>query len=464
MQTRREFVGTSLGLGAAFRGPKRPNILLIVADDLRPDAIRAVGNRTVDTPNLNGLVRGGVTFTRALCANPLCSPSRAELLTGCTGFRNGSLNGEPIRPELARFAETMRNGGYRTCYSGKWHNDGKPRTRGYDETAGLYVGSGGRWAKPQKDWKGREITGYKGWIFETNDGRPQPELGVGLTADTSRQIADAAVGFIERAHTQPYFLHVNFTAPHDPLIMPPGMDRKYDPSTIPLPRNFLPRHPFDHGNFSGRDEQLLPWPRTAQDVREELAYYYAAISQLDGEIGRMLKTLDRTGQAADTVVIFAADNGLAIGSHGLRGKQNMYEHSVGVPLVFRGPGVRAGRRSQAQVYLRDLFPTACELAGIPIPQTVQGKSVKSLLTGGGSGASFRPEAFGYFRDVQRMIRTDRWKFIWYPKLGREQLFDLRKDPDELSDLVRAPGRQAIRAELRGRLLRWLKQENDTAAA
>ena len=142
----------------------------------------------------------------------------------------------------------------------------------------------------------------------------------------------------------------------------------------------------------------------------------------------------------------------------------MYEHSVGVPLVFRGPGVRAGRRSRAQVYLRDLFPTACDLAGISIPQTVEGKSLKPLLNAGSDRSQFRREAFGYFRDVQRMIRTDRWKLIWYPKLGREQLFDLQHDPDELSDLVEAKAHQAIRTELRARLLQWLKQENDAAAA
>lgn len=453
---------TRRNLLAGFAAPRqqRPNIILLVADDLRADALHGYGNRITRTPNLDRLSRDGVTFTRASCAHPLCHPSRAEIMTGCTGFRNGAHAGGRIRTDVPRFAATLRDAGYRTWYSGKWHNNGRPKDHGYERSSGAYFGGGGKWAKPEKDWKGREITGYKGWIFESEDGKPQPELGVGLTPEISKLIADSAIRVIEQRDNAPYFLHVNFTAPHDPLIMPPGYERMYDPAKIPLPRNFLPEHPFDHGNFRGRDETLWTWPRTEGAVRDELACYYAVLSHLDEQIGRVTGAIDKSGQAANTIVMFTADNGMAIGSHGLRGKQNMYEHSINVPLIIRGPGVARGFRTRAQCYLRDLLPTACELAGIAAPRGIESESLVPILSR--RKGSIREETFGYYQDSQRMIRTDRWKFAWYPKVKREQLFDLEKDPHELRDLSNESRHDALKTELRGRLIKWLTDHRDPA--
>ena len=164
------------------------------------------------------------------------------------------------------------------------------------------------------------MTGYKGWIFQKDDGTKLPELGVGLTKEISMRFADAAVEFVRRGaeSKKPFFLHVNFTAPHDPLLMPPGYKGVYDPDKMPLPKNFLPKHPFDHGNLEGRDELLLPFPRTPEDVRADLAVYYAVISHMDKQLGRMLDALRATGQAERTYVIFTSDQGLAVGSHGDR--------------------------------------------------------------------------------------------------------------------------------------------------
>jgi arylsulfatase A-like enzyme len=312
--------------------------------------------------------------------------------------------------------------------------------------------------KSQVDWKGREVTGYTGWIFESEDGKPRPELGVGLTPGISETIADAACRYIRGRADKPYFLHVSFTAPHDPLLFPPGFEKMYDPAKMPLPVNFLPEHPFDHGNSRGRDELLMTFPRTAGEVREELACYYAVISHLDRQVGRVLDTLRETGQDRDTIVIYTADNGLAIGSHGLRGKQNMYEHSVNVPLIVRGPGIARGLRTDAQVYLRDLFPATCDAAGIPVPETVSGKSILPVLTK--RAKSIRDEVYCYFGDVQRMIRTDRWKFAWYPHIGREQLFDMRTDPHELRDRIADASVASTAADLRTRLKAWLRREGD----
>ena len=440
----------------------KPNFLVLVSDDQRPDTFAALGNSYIETPHLDSLARSGTAFRRMVCANPICTPSRAEILSGCDGFRNGTLDfGHPIDPELTLWPEAMGDGGYRTWYVGKWHNDGRPTTRGYDATRGLFAGGGGRWWKDQTDWKGRPITGYRGWIFQTDDGTKLPEKGVGLTADISARFADAAIEFLEQPSDRPFFLHVNFTAPHDPLIMPPGFDGMYRPETMPLPANFRGEHPFDHGNFDGRDEQLLPWPRAPDDVREELAYYYAVISHMDQQVGRILEALERSGQSENTYVIFTSDHGLAIGSHGLRGKQSMYEHTINVPFLIRGPDIAGGRETRAQAYLREVYPTVCELAGIETPQTVQGESFAGVLRG--QTDRHHEYVFGYFRDKQRMIRGERWKLIEYPQVGQQQLFDLESDPHELDNRIDDPAAAEVREQLSRRLKQWQDNVGDPVA-
>ncbi len=441
---------------------RRPNVLLVVSDDQRPDTVHALGNPIIQTPTLDRLVREGTAFTRAIAANPICVPSRAEIMTGCDSFRNGVPAGGRIRPDLVLWAQAMRDAGYHSWYVGKWMNDGRPTTRGYEETLGLFAGGGAKWWVDQLDYHGRPVTGYRGWIFQDDQGHKFPEKGVGLTPDISKEFAEAAIRFIRRKPKKPFFLHVNFTAPHDPLLMPPGYEGTYDPDRIPLPPNFLPEHPFDHGNFDGRDEKLLPWPRTPKDVREDLAVYYAVISHMDEHLGRILAALDQTGQAGSTIVIFTSDQGLAMGSHGLRGKQNMYEHTIGVPLLFRGPAVPRGRRCDAQCYLRDLYPTVCELAGIEIPGTVQGRSLAPVLRG--EAQSVYPHVFGRFTDSQRMIRADRWKLVYYPKVPKYQLFDLSGDPHELTNLADDPKHAELAADLRGKLEAWQREVGDPLVA
>jgi len=445
---------------AAFQRKTRPNLLVLVSDDQRPDTIAARGNPMIKTPHLDALVKRGVTFTRAVCANPICTPSRAEILTGSSGFRNGVLDfGGKIRPGTPLWAVTMKRAGYRTGYVGKWHNDGRPSERGYDETPGLYRGGGGRWAVPTFDWNGRPVTGYRGWVFQSDDRRTKhPERGVGLTPNISADFADAAIGFLKKRTEQPFFLHVNFTAPHDPLLMPFGYENQYDPAKMPAPKNFLPRHPFDHGNFRGRDERLFEWPRTKTMVRDELAVYYAVITHLDAQIGRIIAALKQSGRLENTIVIFTSDHGLAVGSHGLRGKQSMYEHTIGVPLVLAGPGIPKNRRVNAQCYLRDLFPTTCALAGVPIPKAIDGRSLKPVLDG--KAESVYPHVFGYFRKFQRMIRTDDWKLIHYPHLDRWQLFHLKTDPHELTNLAGRKKYVEVQKDLSAKLRAWQRRVKD----
>ncbi|MCA9025167.1 MAG: sulfatase-like hydrolase/transferase [Planctomycetaceae bacterium] len=453
-------VGVSLLVFPCSGQSSPPNILLLVSDDQRLDTIHALGNEIIQTPNWDRLVAEGTTFTRAITAMPLCVASRAELLTGRDGLMNGKQDfGLTPKPDVPHLATTLQTHGYETCYVGKWHTVGRPSDSGYTQTIGLYAAGGGRFPLMSPvDWKGMPVTGYRGWIFQSDDGTLFPEKGVGLTPDISETFADAAIEFLQQKHERPFLLHVNFTAPHDPLFFPRGYEQVYTPDAMPLPANFAQEHPFDHGNARGRDELLFDFPRTPEQTRAALAVYYAVLSHLDEEVGRILDVLDEQLLSSQTIVIYTSDHGLAIGSHGLRGKQNMYEHTIGVPLIFRGPTIESGRTTTAQCYLRDLYATICDLVDIEIPATVHGRSLKPILRG--ETDQIHDAVFAHFLDRQRMIRTDEWKYISYPQVGRDQLFQLSGDPDELNDLADIPDHTEVKVELSCRLDRWRSDRND----
>ena len=450
----------------ASQAPKpaaKPNIVFILADDMRPDCLGALGHAVVRTPQLDALAREGMIFSRAVAAYPICHVSRAEILTGTTAFRNGvQSRGREIDPALKSWAGTMREAGWRTMYCGKWHNDGAPTKRGYEETRGLFTSGGApKGSAPGRDHAGREVTGYTGWTFKSDSGEVDLAKGVGLTPETDRYIGDAAVELIQQQRGRPFFLHVNFTAPHDPRLLPKGFENAYDPPRVPLPANFRPSHPFDHGNADGRDEKLLPRPLQEDEVRAELAAYDACISHMDAQVGRIVAALREGGLLETTLIVFSSDQGLALGSHGLLGKQNLYEHTFGVPLIFRGPGIRAGVRSTADCYVRDVFPTACELAGVPVPATVESRSLVPLLRG--ETQAVHDFMTGYYTDTQRCIRQGEWKLIRYPLLSKVQLFHLSSDPDELHDLSVRQEHGETLARLNAALDGWLVKHRDPLA-
>lgn len=442
-------------------GTARRNVVLIVTDDQRPDSIGALGNPYIRTPHLDRLVATGTTFTRAITAVPICVASRAELLTG----RDERLNGRgdfgfsPTRG-VDSFATTLADAGYETCYVGKWHTRGRPSMYGYSTTEGLFGSGGGRFPLTHPvDWKGMAVTGYRGWVFQDDAGNIDPAQGVGLTPNISERFADAAIRFLRRRGTEPFLLHVNFTAPHDPLFVPEGYSGRYRAEAMPLPPNFRSEHPFDHGNRSGRDEVLFGFPRTIAETRAGLAVYYSVIEHLDQQFGRILEEIKTQGLADETLVIFTSDHGLAMGSHGLRGKQNMYDHSIGVPLIVRGPGIESGERTDAQCYLRDLYPTICEFCGVDVPESVHGASLWPVLRG--ERDELHPAVYAHFRGVQRAIRTNEWKLIEYPEANRRQLFHLASDPHELRDRSENVADQRILEQLAIRLSAWVQ---DAASA
>ncbi|MGP0067342.1 MAG: sulfatase-like hydrolase/transferase [Isosphaeraceae bacterium] len=425
------------------RRATRPNVLLLFADDQRADTIAALGNARIRTPNLDRLASQGTAFTRTYCMGSMqgavCVPSRAMLLTGRTLFHiKDDLEGQPTWPEA--FARQ----GYATFLTGKWHNKGESALRVFQQGKAVFLGGMG---DPYK-LKIQDISSEHTFINERTSGEHSVKL-----------FADAAAAFIRgRTGETPFLCYVPFNLPHDPRVAPPEYHRRYDVDRPPLPANFLPQHPFNNGELVIRDEELAPWPRTPEVVRRHLADYYAAIEFLDAQIGRILEALKASGRYENTLIVFAADHGLAIGSHGLFGKQNLYEHSMRAPLIIAGPGVPRGRRANALCYLLDIFPTLGDLAGIPAPEGSEGLSLAPVLAG--ERRTRRDSIFTAYRDVQRAVRDDDWKLIVYPQVNKTQLFNLRDDPDELHDLADDPGRAGEILRLTGLLRRWQKQSDD----
>ncbi len=431
----------------AWHATAAPNVLFIVTDDQRPELPGAA------LPHLDRLAASGARLTRAYAGYPICFASRAEMLTGrpaFTALKNYPASG--VDPAHTPLPAAFAAAGYETWHLGKWHVSGQPRDHGYARVHRHFSSGGARDAPlPEKDARGLPLTGYRGWTFKNADGSAARELGIGLTPATSRHIADGALEVLEslRDPAKPFFLHVNFTAPHDPRLWPEGYDAARIGGRVPLPPNFAPQHPFDHGNLNGRDETLIPRPLDPAQVRAELAVYHALVRDLDDQLGRLLAALDRLGLRQDTIVIFTSDQGLAMGAHGLMGKQNQYEHSIRSPLVLAGPGVPGAFESAALCHLRDLYPTLCELCAIPVPDSVQARSLLPLLRG--EVAELHPFVIGAFTGAQRMICDARWKWIEYPQAGRRQLFDLQNDPHELRDLSAEPAQQTRVQTLAARL-------------
>jgi len=278
---------------------------------------------------------------------------------------------------------------------------------------------------------------------------------------SSELFADSTIEFLRNHEgTQPFFAYVAFTAPHDPRMSPPPYQDMYYRDRPPLPPNFLPQLPFDNGMMSDlRDENLGAWPRTEAMIRDQLAEYYGLITHLDAQIGRILAALESSRHARNTLIIYAADNGLALGSHGLLGKQSVFEHSMRVPLIFVGPGLPRGRSTRAFTYLLDVFPTLCDLLALPPPPGLAGESLRPLWEG--TKEQVRDSVFLPFLQIQRAVRDERWKLVAYPKIGHLQLFDLQTDPHETVNLIDRLDHAPRVARLQALMRQWQAKVGDT---
>jgi arylsulfatase A-like enzyme len=422
----------------------RPNILFLFADDQRADTIAALGNPVIKTPNLDRLARRGLAFDRAYMQGGMqgatCVPSRAMLLSGqCVFHIDETLLREPTWPEA------FGRAGYTTFISGKWHNGDASLVRSFQVARSMFTGG---MTNPMHAGL-RDVAAGK-----VGPARLAPRHACEV-------FADEAIRFLKEHERGPFFCYVPFDAPHDPHIVPDGFPIRYDADSIPLPPSFLPQHPWDNGEMTVRDEQLLPWPRTPQRVRAMIAEYYRYISYLDAQIGRVLDALEASPHAGNTFVVFSADSGVARGSHGLIGKQNLYEFdSVRVPLIISGPGIPAGRRTEAMCYLFDVLPTLGKLCGVAAPPASEGIDLGATLADPSKPA--RRELMFAYRNVQRAYRNDRWKLIRYPLVDRTQLFDLQADPQETTNLAARPEYAARVADLTAALVHQQRLFGDTA--
>jgi arylsulfatase A-like enzyme len=276
--------------------------------------------------------------------------------------------------------------------------------------------------------------------------------------------ADAAIEYLDNyskgKKDKPFFCYVAFTAPHDPRSPRKDYIGMYPDESIPLPGNFKKYHPFVFDDMLVRDEHLAPWPRTPEIIQASLADYYALISHLDSRVGDIIETLKRDGLYDNTIIVYAADNGLAIGSHGLLGKQNLYEHSMKVPLIISGPGIPKEKVSDAFVYLYDLFPTLAMLCKLPKPDGLDGKDITAIVTG--KSDAVRSSMYNVYRNTVRSVRDKEWKLIRYPQRDYTQLFNLRRDPLEINNLAAEPENQSKVDEMMKLLASWQKETGDTA--
>lgn len=434
---------------AAQAKPK--NILFLFADDQRPDSLGAMGNPHIETPHLDALAARGTLVRDNYCMGSrhgaVCAPSRAMLMTGRPLPRiQDNMQGAPTLPQV------LRQQGFRCYATGKWHNGQPAFKRSFD--VGRQVMLGG-----MSDHNAVPVRDYDEASQSFGPKRTGQKISTTLFADAALELM---AGHRKEHADSPFFMYVSFTAPHDPRDPPAAWRQRYYDKQLPLPKNFRPQVEWMGDGSWGRvrDERLAAWPRTEQVVRDQLAEYYGLISHMDAEIGRVLAWLEAQGLREETLVVFAADHGLAMGSHGLLGKQNLFEHSMGCPLILAGPGIPVGREVRAMSYLYDLFPTLCSLVEAPLPEGVEGVDLLPVLRGAQERA--RETLFTLYRKSQRAIRDRRYKLIRYPEIDKTLLFDLQEDPDEIEDLAARPELQVVRQGLLQDLRRWQAAVGDNA--
>ena len=370
------------------------------------------------------------------------------LMSGRTLFHIDDL-GQDIPAAHVMLGETLQQAGYATFGTGKWHNGPPAYGRSFSSGDRIFFGGMSDHFKVPLN------------AFDPAGDYPKERIYFEEKKHSSDLFSGAAIEFLrDYEEDRPFFVYLSFTAPHDPRDTHPRYHAMYDPEKIPLPENFMPEHPFDNGELRIRDEKLAAWPRTPEEIRGHIADYYAMITHADAQIGQVMAALRETGQEENTIVVFAGDNGLAVGRHGLMGKQNMYEHSVHVPLIMSGPGIPEGETRDAFCYLLDIYPTLCDLIDMPVPESVEGKSLLPILRD--PAAKIRDTLFFAYRDIQRSVRDERYKLIEYMVEGKRttQLFDLQVDPWELKDLADDPEYGDHRARLRRELLRWKDELDD----
>ncbi|MBR0536238.1 MAG: sulfatase-like hydrolase/transferase [Clostridia bacterium] len=445
---------------------KKTNVLFIITDDQRFDTIHALGNDEIITPNLDRLVERGTAFTRAHIAGgtcgAVCMPSRAMVLSGRNPFHLEELGGN-IPSQHKTIGEVFKANGYETIGLGKWHNGCPAYARSFTQGAKIFFGGmWDHWNVPtcRYDPTGEydNVINFVVDFFKDNEPLAQhcDEFSPGKHSSTL--LTDAAIDLLKEnaGKDKPFFMYLAYLAPHDPRTMPDSFREMYDPEKIKLPPNFQEVIDTNYPLMVHRDEHLAAYPRKESEIKKHIAEYFAMITHLDSEIGRLLDALRESGEEENTIVVFTGDNGLAVGQHGWLGKEDIYEHGVRVPLVMAGPGIAENKRNEAYVYLYDIFPTLCEKLGIEIPESVDGQSFAQLLDGE-HGESQRDELYLIFDEFVRGVKDNNYKLIEYRNGDNEDdkwtfLYDIKNDPWETNNLAASEEYKNKIKELREKIM------------
>lgn len=414
------------------------NILVTIADDQRHSALSCCDGPTTDavqTPNLDRLAERGVRCSQAYHAGSphgaVCMPSRAMLHSGrgshdlppdlMDGASWGDFFGEPSGLLLGT---RLQEAGYHCHAVGKWHNGQASLEDSFESGSQLFLG-------------GMYQDNFNIPLRQLRDGQLQtahPSLGVHATdAFTS-----GALQFLEHwdaDRSRPFFLYVAFTAPHDPRQTHEQWHDRYPRDHIKLPPNFSPEPPTGQIFLHGRDENLTPQPRDPRQTQREIANYYAMIEHLDHGIGRIHHMLEQLGVLDETLIVHTADHGLAVGQHGILGKQNVYDHSIRVPLIAAGPNVVPGQVANGLCYQHDLYPTLLEAADATADPTTPYRSLWPMLAN--PSTDFRDQVQSYYSDSLQTVSDGKNKTISFRQADREfeQHFDLEADPWETQPLT-----------------------------
>ena len=419
------------------KSDQKPNVLFIFSDDHTYQGINALGNDEVKTPSLDKLVEEGVTFTHTFNMGAwngaVCVASRAMLNTGRMIWRAHAAEKEydKLKADRHFWAQRMEDAGYETYMTGKWHvKMGADKL--FNTTTHIRPGMPGSISSAYDRPLSVDDTEWLPWDTANGGfwkgGKHWSEV-----------VADDALQFLEKAEQSdnPFFMYIAFNAPHDPRQSPKEYVDMYPLEDIKIPVSFLPEYPYkdDIGcSKKLRDEMLAPFPRTPYSIKVHRQEYYAIISHMDAQVGRILEGLEKSGKADNTYIFFSSDHGLAVGHHGLVGKQNMYDHSVRVPLMVVGPDIPKNKKRDQQVYLQDVMASALDLAGYDEPAFVEFNSLLPMIKSKNKKSAY-PAIYGAYLNLQRSIRTEDYKLILYPKAKKMLLFDMKSDPKEMQNLA-----------------------------
>ena len=430
------------------------NVLFILVDDMQLTALEKLGDKTPGSKVINELMANSTKFsncyTQGSLGGALSMPSRAMIMTGRTLYET-TADGMTIHPHNVTIPETLRKEGYRTFATGKWHSDYKSFNRSFSEGENIYFGG-----MHQYSTGGHQAPYLKHYQSDTLYNKQKSFVGDKFS---SEMFADATVDFLKSAgknKENPFFAYVAFTSPHDPHDKLPQYSSPTSTEIVTLPENYAPQHPFDNGELDVRDETVVPTPRTKEIVIEQNQWYSGMINEVGQQIGRLLDELKNQGLDENTIIVFASDNGLAMGRHGLMGKQSLYEHSISVPMSIYIPGNKP-KVNDGLCYLSDINPTLYSLLEVEKPESV----TTEVLPMKGTKTNRYAIALSY-SSIQRAVVWKNFKYIIYKVDGvvTKQLFDLKNDPFEMTNLAENKKYAKMVAQYHDKLNVMMKENND----